>query len=263
MGTENPKFADYKAFRESRRQYTEVDGRIENLSAMWPAFARALSEFSSEQEVPDVFNNPDSGMILLALSSPNLEKLMIHDETGQFVAAFNGIFRTMEINDNQHERNPMQTVSATSEFLQNLKTVEIAHSIQLFSLQLLVPILSFVPPRELILEEINDVWMHPENPAFSFTEFNWLAAELLMTIQKLAIPALDTKQSSLKTFLAKVKHLKSLWLGFGSWTTFGSCARDQLSSFRPSRIQWDSILIILCSLIATTEMIGRCAIMMW
>lgn len=64
MGTEDPKFADYKAFRQSRRQYTEVDGRIENLGAMWPAFARTLSEFSSEQENADVFDNPDLGMIL-------------------------------------------------------------------------------------------------------------------------------------------------------------------------------------------------------
>lgn len=70
--------------------------------------------------------------------------------------------------------------------------------------------------------------MLPKTPAFSFTKFNWLAAAPLMTIHKLAIYALDTKQSSLKTYLSKAKHFKSLWLGFGSWTTFGSCAKDQV-----------------------------------
>jgi hypothetical protein len=236
LQADEPEFAEYKLFRETRRQRRDVDANLDNLHTMWPAFETALIGYSSEQEVADVFDNPDSGMILLVLSSPNLEKLVIHDETGQFTAAFNGIFRAMgkvpvsaKSRGAQPTKSQLGISSTTSLYLRNLKTLKITHPrVGYFPLQLVVPVLSFVRLQVLILEVVNDMWTHSEFPCCSFTDFEWLTPDPLMTVSKLAIHRLDTPQSNLRSFLSKAKNMKSLWLGFGSWTYFGSCAADQV-----------------------------------
>lgn len=191
---EDPQHADYKLFRESRKRFGHKEADLANLTTVWPAFTTALSNYSSEQEVTDAFDYPDSGMILLALSSPNLEKLIIHDRTGQFIIAFDGIFRTVgnapvstTIGDTEHSKYQQEKADSVSKFLPNLQILHITHGHGYFPLRLLAPVLSFVPLQELIRDEASDLWTHGEFPCMRFDGFKWLTPNPLMTISKLAI----------------------------------------------------------------------------
>jgi hypothetical protein len=228
---DEPEFEEYQLFRESWKNYGDADdiAKLDSLRQVWPAFATALSAYSCEDESTETFDNPDSAMILLVLSSPNLERLIINDEQGRFTAALSGIFRTIGKDltaQSTTGESRIETTSPMSGFLRNLKILQFNHHIGFFPLQLVAPILSCVPLQELRMEEVTDMWTHSEFPACHFTRFRWLTPNPLMTISKLVIRTLDTKKSSLNAFLSKATNLRSLWLGFGSWTGWRSCADD-------------------------------------
>jgi len=167
-------------------------------------------------------------MILLLLSLPNLEKLVIHDDSGQFIAALNRIFRAAgkensssilsSILEDLHlvkETSQTEKTLVISDFLKNLRTLHINNVPAFFPLQMMVPILSFIPLQELRMQVADDIWTDQEFPACRLVGFQWITPSPLMTISKLVVHQFDTGLKNLREFLSKAKNLETLWLGFG------------------------------------------------
>ena len=232
-----PEFTEFKAFCESRRCNRGAETPVDGLRARWPNFAKAFSEWCSCKEVSEILDNPDSAMILLLLSLPNLEKLVVHDHSGHFVAALNGIFRAAEkgnsssilsstLEDLQLAKATSQTekTPVISDFLKNFTTLHIENEINFFPLQLMAPILSFIPLQELRMQMANDVWIDQEGRGYRLFGFQWITPDPFMTLSKLVLYKFKTSLNNLREFLSKAKNLETLWLGFWDWD-FSS--RDQ------------------------------------
>ncbi|KAF2670774.1 hypothetical protein BT63DRAFT_411873 [Microthyrium microscopicum] len=205
LSSTKPELMDFERFCSSDGPKKALGTHIHRLASICPAVGRAVSEWDSGN-CEEAHDHPDSAMLLLLQSLPNLEELVLKEDNGEFIMALSSLFCHID------QATSCRNVPKLPTSLKTLRLKSDRRSYYPF--KLLAPVLSSTPSlQELDLSNINDRWIS-EHKCESWTQFNYLTPDPLPAMSTVIIRRFIGQRGNIATLLSRMPALTKLWLGF-------------------------------------------------